>query len=100
VAPPKVMLKHALKNASIPMITVLGTRVATLLTGSFVIERIFAMPGIGRYLIQSIGNRDYPTIMGITIFYSIILLVSMLLVDIIYGWIDPRVRIHMRGSSR
>lgn len=100
VAPPKVMLKHALKNASIPMVTVLGARIATLLTGSFVIERIFAMPGIGRYLVQSIGNRDYPTIMGITIFYSLILLVSMLLVDIVYGWLDPRVRIQARGSTR
>ena len=100
VAPAKVMLKHALKPASIPMVTVLGTRVAELLTGSFVIERIFAMPGIGRYLIQSIGNRDYPTIMGITIFYSIILLVSMLVVDIAYGWIDPRVRLQARESAR
>ncbi|MCF7945655.1 MAG: ABC transporter permease [Spirochaetia bacterium] len=100
LSPSKVMLKHALKNASIPMITVLGARVATLLTGSFVIERIFAMPGIGRYFIQSISNRDYPTIMGITIYYSIILLVSMLVVDIIYGWIDPRVRVQSKGSTR
>ena len=100
VHPAKVMMKHALKNASIPMVTVLGTRVATLLTGSFIIEKIFAMPGIGRYLIQSISNRDYPTIMGITIFYSIILLLSMLLVDIIYGWIDPRVRAQIRRGRR
>lgn len=97
--PSKVLLKHALKNASIPMVTVLGARVATLLTGSFVIERIFAMPGIGRYFIQAISNRDYPTIMGITIYYSIILLASMLAVDIIYGFIDPRVRVHKKGSS-
>lgn len=100
VHPAKVMLKHALKNASIPMVTVLGTRVATLLTGSFVIERIFAMPGIGRYLVQSINNRDYPTIMGITIFYSIILLLSMLAVDILYGWLDPRVRAQIARGGR
>lgn len=91
-----VIYKHALKNASIPTVTVLGTRFATLLTGSFVVEKIFALPGIGRYFVQSVGNRDYPTIMGVTIFFSVILLVMMLIVDISYGFLDPRVRIHKK----
>ncbi|MGB9591707.1 MAG: ABC transporter permease [Candidatus Kryptoniota bacterium] len=94
----RILLKHALKNASIPMVTVLGSRVASLLTGSFVIEQIFAMPGIGRYFTQAISNRDYPMIMGITIYFSLILLVCMLLVDIIYGFIDPRAAVY--GKKR
>lgn len=92
----RILLKHALKNASIPMVTVLGSRVASLLTGSFVIEQIFAMPGIGRYFTQAISNRDYPMIMGITIYFSLILLVCMLLVDIIYGFIDPRAAVYSK----
>lgn len=94
-----ILYRHALKNSAIPTITVLGSRIAGLLTGSFVVEKIFAMPGIGRYFVQSVGNRDYPTIMGVTIFYAVILLTSMLLVDIIYGIVDPRVRIHSRRGD-
>lgn len=94
----KVIYKHALKNASIPTVTVLGTRLATLLTGSFVVEKIFALPGIGRYFVQSVGNRDYPTIMGVTIFYSVILLIMMLIVDISYGFLDPRVRLYRKNG--
>jgi hypothetical protein len=78
------------------MATVLGTRIATLLTGSFVIEQMFAMPGIGRYFMQAISNRDYPMIMGVTIYFSVILLVCMLLVDIVYGWLDPRVAVYKK----
>lgn len=95
----KIIYKHALKNASIPTITVLGSRIATLLTGSFVVEKIFAMPGIGRYFVQSVSNRDYPTIMGVTIFFSVILLTCMLLVDISYGFLDPRVRIYSKKDG-
>jgi len=94
----RILLKHALKNASIPMVTVLGSRVAGLLTGSFVIEQIFAMPGMGRYFTQAISNRDYPMIMGITIYFSLILLVCMLVVDILYGLIDPRAAVY--GKKR
>lgn len=92
----KVIYKHALRNASIPMITVLGGNLAAALTGSFVIEKIFALPGIGRYFVQAVGNRDYTTIMGVTIFSSIISLVMVLIVDISYGFLDPRVRIHKK----
>ena len=94
----RILLKHALKNASIPMVTVLGSSVAGLLTGAFVIEQIFAMPGMGRYFTQAISNRDYPLIMGITIYFSLILLVSMLVVDILYGLIDPRAAVY--GKKR
>jgi oligopeptide transport system permease protein len=96
----KVIYKHALKNASIPMATVLGSRIAALMTGSFVIEQIFAMPGIGRYFIQAISNRDYPLIMGITIYFSVIVLVAMLVVDLVYGLLDPRVALHRKGASK
>lgn len=92
----KVIYKHALRNASIPMVTVLGSNVAGALTGSFVIEKIFALPGIGRYFVQAVGNRDYTTIMGVTIFSSLISLIMILIVDISYGLLDPRVRIHKK----
>lgn len=96
----KIIYKHALKNASIPMATVLGSRIAALLTGSFVIEQMFAMPGIGRYFVQAINNRDYPMIMGVTIYFSIILLVCMLIVDIVYGWLDPRATVFSARGRR
>ncbi len=96
----KIVYKHALKNASIPMATVLGARIAALLTGSFVIEQMFAMPGIGRYFVQAINNRDYPMIMGVTIYFSLILLVCMLLVDIVYGWLDPRAVVYGKRGGK
>lgn len=95
----KVVYKHALKNATIPTVTVLGSRMVTLLTGSFIVEKIFALPGIGRYFVQSISNRDYPTIMGVTIFFSFILLVMMLVIDVSYGFLDPRVRIQKKRKG-
>lgn len=96
----KIIYKHALKNASIPMVTVLGGRIAALMTGSFVIEQMFAMPGIGRYFVQAINNRDYPMIMGVTIYFSLILLVCMLLVDIAYGLLDPRAAVYGKRGER
>jgi oligopeptide transport system permease protein len=96
----KIIYKHALKNASIPMATVLGSRIAALLTGSFVIEQMFAMPGIGRYFVQAINNRDYPMIMGVTIYFSLILLVCMLIVDIVYGWLDPRATVFGKRGGK
>lgn len=89
----RVIGKHALKNALIPVITYLGPTVAALLTGSFVIEKIFAIPGIGKHFVESIGNRDYTVIMGITIFYAIFLIIMVLIVDILYGLIDPRIKL-------
>ncbi|MBE3594325.1 MAG: ABC transporter permease [Candidatus Carbobacillus altaicus] len=88
-----IMVKHALRNAILPIITYLGPLLASVLTGTFVIEKIFAIPGLGKYFVDSIVNRDYPMIMGTTIFYSIILVVLMLAVDIAYTLIDPRIRL-------
>lgn len=86
-----VMLRHGLRNSLIPVVTVLGPVVANLLTGSFVIEQIFALPGIGRHFVQSITNRDYTAIMGITIFYAAFLMLMILIVDLLYLWLDPRI---------
>lgn len=89
----KVIYKHALKNALIPVVTYLGPMIAALLTGSFVIEKIFAIPGIGKHFVESVGNRDYTVLMGITIVYALFLIVMVLLVDIVYSFIDPRIRL-------
>lgn len=88
-----VVYKHALKNALIPVITYLGPIAAGVLTGSFVVEKIFAIPGLGHHFVASIGNRDYTTILGVTIFYAALLVAMNLIVDIIYGIVDPRVRL-------
>lgn len=88
----KVMMKHAIKNALIPVVTYLGPLLADIMTGSFVIERIFAIPGIGGYFVESITNRDYTTIMGITVFYAAFYVIMVLLVDAAYVLIDPRIK--------
>jgi oligopeptide transport system permease protein len=88
-----VVVKHVVKNAILPVVTYLGPLVAGILTGSFVVENIFAIPGLGRYYVTSIYNRDYTTIMGVTIFYSAFLVLLNFLVDITYGWIDPRIKL-------
>jgi len=88
----KVILKHALRNALIPVITVLGPTVANLLTGSFVIEKIFAIPGLGIHFVNSVSMRDYTTIMGVTIFYATFLLAMVFIVDLFYCLIDPRIK--------
>ena len=88
-----VVYKHVLKNSVLPIITYLGPQAAAILTGSFVVESIFAIPGLGRYYVTSIYNRDYTTIMGVTIFYCIILVALNLLVDIAYSWLDPRIKL-------
>lgn len=88
----KVMAKHAIKNALIPVVTYIGPMIAAIMTGSFVIERIFAVPGIGKYFVESITNRDYTTIMGVTVFYAAFYIIMVLLVDIAYAFIDPRIK--------
>ncbi len=88
-----VVVKHVVKNAILPVVTYLGPLIAGVLTGSFVVENIFAIPGLGRYYVTSIYNRDYTTIMGVTIFYSAFLVLLNFLVDIAYGWIDPRIKL-------
>lgn len=92
-----VVFKHALRNALLPVVTYLAPLTAGIITGSFVIEEIFAIPGMGKYFVTSITNRDYTVIMGTTVFYSIILLLAVLLVDILYSFIDPRIK--LRGGK-
>jgi oligopeptide transport system permease protein len=95
----RIALVHGLRNAILPVISYIGPVTAQILTGSFVIERIFAIPGLGEWLIISINNRDYPVIMGITIFYSSLLLISIFLADIAYSLLDPRIRaVHRRNQ--
>jgi oligopeptide transport system permease protein len=98
LSPFKVVYKHALKNALIPVVTVFGPLVAGLLTGTFVVEKIFAVPGMGKHFVTSISNRDYTTIMGITIFYALFLSVAVLAVDLVYGLIDPRIKLDKHGQ--
>lgn len=88
----KVVLHHALPNAILPVATYLGMMTAHILTGSFIIEKIFGIPGLGQWFINSVTNRDYTVIMGLTVFYSIILLTSIFIVDILYSWLDPRIQ--------
>jgi len=88
----QILFKHGLRNSLIPIVTVLGPVTANLLTGSFVIEQIFALPGIGRHFVLSITNRDYTAIMGITIFYAAVLMVMIFIVDMLYLVIDPRIK--------
>lgn len=88
----RVIVRHALRNSLIPVMTVLGPTVANLLTGSFVIEKIFAIPGMGSYFVNSVSQRDYTTIMGMTVFYAAFLLSMVFLVDLFYCMIDPRIK--------
>ncbi|MGI6473610.1 MAG: ABC transporter permease [Thermoactinomyces vulgaris] len=88
-----IVFRHALRNALIPAITVLGPLAVNIITGSLVVETIFAVPGIGEFFVQSIQVNDYTLIMGVTIFYSILILATIFLVDILYGVIDPRIRL-------
>ena len=80
-------------NSLIPVVTYLGPMTASILTGSFVIETIFAIPGLGQYFVTSIYNRDYTVILGVTIFYSVIVIVLNMVVDLLYPLLDPRIKI-------
>ncbi|MEW9110629.1 MAG: ABC transporter permease [Cytobacillus gottheilii] len=96
LSPVKIIFKHALRNALLPVVTILGSLAASILTGTFVIEKIFAIPGMGKYFVESINQRDYPVIMGTTVFYSSILIIMLFLVDIAYGILDPRIKLHKK----
>ena len=85
--------KHALRNSLIPVITYMGPMIANVLTGGFVVEKIFNIPGLGRYFVKSIESRDYTIIMGVTIFYAAILILMTLVCDIIYKFVDPRIKL-------
>lgn len=92
-----VVTKHILRNALIPVVTVLGPITAFLVTGSFVVEHIFAIPGTGRFFVMAVSNRDYPLVMGITIVYTIILVLANLIVDVLYVVLDPRIKFDKGG---
>jgi oligopeptide transport system permease protein len=88
-----IVLKHALRHSLIPILTVMGPLTAALLTGSFVVEYVFAIPGMGRFFITAVTDRDYTLIMGVSIVYTLVLVVANLVVDLLYGYVDPRIRI-------
>ena len=88
---PVIMFKHVLINSIYPIVSVMGPLTAGLVTGSFVIEFIFSIPGMGRFFITAVTNRDYPLIMGVTLVYAVLIVIANLIVDMVYGWLDPRV---------
>jgi ABC-type dipeptide/oligopeptide/nickel transport system permease component len=92
----KVILKHVLKNALIPVVTLIGPLFAALGTGSFFVEQVFRVPGIGVHFVTSMGNKDHPMIMAVVLLYGAFLAVMNLVVDIMYGVIDPRIRLSGR----
>lgn len=87
-----VMLVHALKNSLIPVITVLGPLLVILVTGTFVVEQIFGIPGMGKYFVTSISSRDYPVITSVSLIFAVLLVLANLVVDIVYAWLDPRIQ--------
>ena len=93
VKPFDIVIKHALRNAILPVITVISPAIAAILTGSFVIETMFGIPGLGKYYITSIINRDYTMVLGITIFYAAFLILIMIVMDIVYALVDPKIKL-------
>ena len=89
----KILIKHVLINSIYPIVSVMGPLTAGLVTGSFVIEFVFSIPGMGRFFITAVTNRDYPLIMCVTLVYAVLIVVANIVVDIIYGWLDPRVSV-------
>src|SRR5690606_31326030 len=90
---PRIVYRHQLRNAILPVVTVLGPAIAGITTGGFVVEQVFAIPGLGRYFVQAVQQLDYTVIMGTTVFYGAFLILLVMLVDILYGLIDPRFRL-------
>lgn len=88
----RVVIRHCLRNAFLPVLSYLGPLLANILVGSFVVEKIFGIPGLGQWFVMSISNRDYTVIMGMTVFYSMLLLLAIFLVDVTYTLLDPRIR--------
>ncbi len=99
LGPWRIFWSHRLRNALLPVVTELGPAVAALTTGGFVVELVFGIPGMGRYFVQAVQQLDYTVIMGLTVFYGSFLVLVVLIVDISYGWIDPRIRIAGPGSG-
>ena len=93
VKPKNIVFRHALRNAILPIITIMGPTIAAVLTGSFVLEKMFSIPGLGKYFVDSINDRDYTMVLGVTVFYAIFLIVMMILVDIVYVLVDPKIKL-------
>ncbi|HPI40746.1 MAG TPA: ABC transporter permease [Pseudobdellovibrionaceae bacterium] len=93
LSPLRIFFLHQLRNAILPVITILGPAIAAITTGGFVVELIFAVPGLGRYFVQAVNQLDYTVIMGLTVFYGAFLVMMVIAVDLIYGFIDPRIRV-------
>ena len=87
-----VLYRHALRNALIPVITVIGVSLPNIIAGTVIFEQIFVIPGMGRYLVEAVNTRDYPVIQGLNVVFAFLLLFSVLLVDIAYAMVDPRIR--------
>ena len=87
-----IILRHALKPALLPVVSYLGPALAAIITGSVVVEQIFGVPGLGRFFVQGALNRDYTLVMGVVVFYGSLIIALNFLVDLVYGWLDPRLR--------
>ena len=88
----RILWHHAFKPTILPVVSFLGPAAAALLTGSLVVEQVFGLPGIGRYFVQGAMNRDYTLVMGMVVFYAVLIMLANLIVDLVYGWLDPRIR--------
>jgi ABC-type dipeptide/oligopeptide/nickel transport system permease component len=97
--PGRVFLAHELRNGILPVITLLGPALAAITTGGFVVESVFAIPGLGRYFVQAVQQLDYTVIMGLTVFYGSFLVLMVIVVDIVYGLVDPRIRVTREGGA-
>jgi ABC-type dipeptide/oligopeptide/nickel transport system permease component len=94
----RIFLFHQLRNGILPVVTLLGPALASITTGGFVVETVFAIPGLGRYFVQAVQSLDYTVIMGLTVFYGAFLVLMVIVVDIAYGWVDPRIRVAKEGG--
>lgn len=89
----RIIRKHVLRNSMIPIVTMIGPAVAGIFGGSFIVERMFSIPGLGRYYVKAVGDNDYTMVLGLTVFFAILYVASLIVVDILYGIVDPRIRI-------
>ena len=94
-----ILFKHALKPACLPVVSYLGPAIAGVITGSVIVEQIFNIPGLGRHFVQGALNRDYNLVMGVVLFYGILIIAFNLVVDILYAWLDPRIRLHQESGA-
>jgi ABC-type dipeptide/oligopeptide/nickel transport system permease component len=96
--PWRIFVSHQLRNGILPVVTILGPALAAITTGGFVVESVFAIPGLGRYFVQAVQQLDYTVIMGLTVFYGAFLVLMVIVVDILYGFVDPRIRVAKEGA--